>query len=79
MKKSIKNLELLARRRTELAIERTYLSYLRTASASAIFGFGIFKLFKGPSSLIAAFIFVFFSLVIVLIGTYKFLQRKKGK
>lgn len=78
MKKSIKNIERLAEQRTKLAVERTYLSHLRTASASAIFGFGILELFPSKfSQLISAF-FITLSLLFIIIGTYTYIKRRSS-
>lgn len=63
--------------RTLLANERTLLSYMRTAFAMALFGFAFIELSEKSISQNAGFVFVFFGIVLLIVGFVIFLFRRK--
>jgi uncharacterized membrane protein YidH (DUF202 family) len=69
----------LAIQRNTLANERTFLSYARTSIMAFITGISLFKLFPGnPAIVVLGWISVAASVVIVLIGLWKYVGRIKS-
>ncbi len=68
----------LALQRTVMANERTLLAYIRTSLAFFIVGCSLIKFFNLIITFILGFIFVIFSILILLIGLlrYKFFKSK---
>jgi putative membrane protein len=69
----------LAVERNELANERTILAYARTSIMGSITGVTLFKLFPENAAIqVLGWVLVGASVVVVLIGLYRFVRRHKS-
>jgi len=68
----------LAIERTRLANERTLLSYIRSSLYLMLGGIAFFQLEMVPNFQYLAFISLFFSVLFLLIGIYRFMLLKKS-
>jgi len=67
----------LAVERTILANERTLLAYVRTALTFVITGAGFIKFLDIPSMRVMGWVFIGASVVIILLGVYRYKKTKK--
>lgn len=68
----------LAIERTRLANERTLLSYIRSSLYLMLGGIAFFQLVMVPNFQYLAFASLFFSVLFLLIGIYRFMLLKKS-
>lgn len=64
--------------RTLLANERTFLSYMRTSFAMALFGFAFIELSEKPISQDAGVAFVISGIALLVVGFLIFLFRRRN-
>jgi len=62
----------LAAQRTIMAAERTFLAYIRTSIAFFAVGFTLIKFFKLLIAIVIGYLFLFLSILIILIGFIRY-------
>jgi len=67
----------LAAGRTDLAIDRTLLSYIRTGMTVIIVGISLIKLFNEDYLRLIGFLLVFFASVLIIIGFFRTKKQKE--
>lgn len=70
--------EYLAKERTDLAVDRTFLAYLRTSMTIAVVGISLLKLFQGNLAKFTGLFLISSAIVLFIFGFFKSnLLRKK--